>query len=149
MFEFLETTVDKFTFKVAADRLYTETHLWVKWEEGLVRVGLSDYLQQTSGDVAFAEPQAEGTPLTPGDELAAIETMKTNLSIPSPVSGVIKAVNPRLEAEPELVNEAPYDEGWLVLIEPSAWEAEKLNLLDAQIYFTRMTVEAEQEARNQ
>lgn len=148
MSEFLETSVDKFTFKVAADRLYTETHLWVKWEEGLVRVGLSDYLQQTSGDVAFAEPQAVGTPLTPGDELAAIETMKTNLSIPSPVSGVIKAVNPRLEDEPELVNEAPYDEGWLVLIEPNAWEAEKLNLLDAQIYFARMTAEAEQEAKN-
>lgn len=148
MSEFLETTVDKFTFKVAADRLYTETHLWVKWEEGLVRVGLSDYLQQTSGDVAFAEPQGEGTPLTPGDELAAIETMKTNLSIPSPVSGVIKAVNPRLETEPELVNESPYDEGWLVLVETNVWEMEKLNLFDARTYFARMTAEAEQETRN-
>lgn len=148
MSEFLEVTIDKFTFKVAADRLYTETHLWVKWEDGVVRVGLSDYLQQTSGDVAFAEPQAVGTPLTPGDELAAIETMKTNLSIPSPVSGVIKAVNPRLEDEPELVNEAPYAEGWLVLIEAGDWEAEKLNLLDAQTYFARMTAEVEQEAKN-
>lgn len=149
MSEFLETTIDKFTFKVAADRLYTPDHLWLKPEEGLVRVGLSDYLQQTAGDVAFAEPQAEATTLTFGDELATIETMKTNLSISSPISGMIKAVNPRLADEPELVNEAPYDEGWLVLIEPSAWEAEKLNLLDAQTYFARMTVEAEQEARNQ
>ncbi|MFN8459483.1 MAG: hypothetical protein U0401_33340 [Anaerolineae bacterium] len=53
MSEFLEITIDKFTFRVAADRLYTPDHLWVKIEAGGVRVGLSDYLQQTSGDVAF------------------------------------------------------------------------------------------------
>ena len=149
MSEFLEATVDKFTFKVATDRLYTDTHLWVKWEEGLVRVGLSDYLQQTSGDVAFAEPQAEGKTLTPGDELATIETMKTNLSIPSPLSGVIKEVNPRLEAEPELVNEAPYDEGWLVLVQITDWDADKLNLLDALAYFEKMKGEAEEEVKKQ
>lgn len=145
--EFLETTVAKFTFKVATDRLYTDSHLWVKWEEGLVRLGLSDYLQQTSGDVAFAEPQAEGIVLTPGDELATLETMKTNLSIPSPVSGTIKAANPRLEDEPELVNEAPYDEGWLVLVETSAWDTDKVELLDAHAYFALMTAEAEKEAK--
>ncbi|MCK6629504.1 MAG: glycine cleavage system protein H [Anaerolineae bacterium] len=148
MSEFLEITIDKFTFKVAADRLYTADHLWLKPEMEGVRVGLSDYLQQTSGDVAFAELQAEGTTLTPGDELAAIETMKTNLSIPSPISGVIKAINPRLEDEPELINEAPYEAGWLVLVEPNVWEEDKLNLLDAQAYFARMTAEAEQEAKN-
>jgi glycine cleavage system H protein len=148
MAKFLETSVDKFTFKVATDRLYTDTHLWVKPEADLVRLGLSDYLQQTSGDVAFAEPRAEGTILTLGDELAAIETMKTNLSIPSPVSGMIKATNPRLEDEPELVNESPYDEGWLVLIQASAWEADQLNLLNAQAYFALMTAEAEKEAKN-
>lgn len=148
MSKFLETTVDKFTFKVATDRLYTPDHLWVKLEPEGVRVGLSDYLQQTSGDVAFAEPQAKGTPLTPGDELATIETMKTNLSIPSPVSGVIKLANPRLEDEPELVNTSPYDGGWLVLIEASDWEAEKLKLLDGPAYFALMTAEAEKEASN-
>jgi glycine cleavage system H protein len=148
MSEFLETTIDKFTFKVAADRLYTADHLWLKPEQGLVRVGLSDYLQQTAGDVAFAEPQAEGTALIPGDELATIETMKTNLSIPSPISGVIKTVNPRLADEPELVNKAPYDEGWLVLLEASAWEADQLNLLDARTYFALMSAEAEKEAQN-
>lgn len=145
--EFLETTVDKFTFKVAADRLYTTDHLWLKPEMEGVRIGLSDYLQQTAGDVAFAEPQAEGTILTPGDELATLETMKTNLSIPSPLNGVIKAVNPRLEDEPELINEAPYGEGWLVLLEAGAWETDQLNLLDAQAYFALMTAEAEKEAK--
>lgn len=148
MSEFLETTIDKFTFKVATDRLYTDNHLWVKWEAGLVRIGLSDYLQQTSGDLAFAEPMPEGTELAPGDELATIETMKTNLSIPSPVSGVVKAVNPRLEDEPELVNQDPYGEGWLVLVETTTWGADTANLLDASAYFAQMKAEAEEEAKN-
>jgi glycine cleavage system H protein len=147
MSEFLEATVDKFTFKVAADRLYTADHLWLKMEDGLVRVGLSDYLQQTAGDVAFAEPVAEGVELGPGDELASIETMKTNLIIPSPVRGVIKTANSRLEDEPELVNQDPYGEGWLVQIEAGNWQADKAALLEAQAYFERMKTEAEEEAR--
>lgn len=147
MAEFLETTVAKFTFKVATDRLYTASHLWVKPEDGVVRIGLSDYLQQTSGDVAFAEPVAEGIELAPGDELASIETMKTNLMIPSPVSGVIRTVNSRLEDEPELVNQDPYGDGWLVLVETKDWPADSANLLEARTYFDRMKSEAEEEAR--
>ena len=147
MTEFLETTVDKFTFKVAADRLYTTDHLWVKWDDDLVQIGVSDYLQQSSGDVAFAEPKSVGTSLTRGDELAMIETMKTNLSIPSPVSGVIKLINPRLEDEPELVNKDPYGEGWLAQVEPRDWDTDKTNLLDATTYFEQMRVEAEAEAK--
>lgn len=147
MTEFLETTVDKFTFKVATDRLYTADHLWVKWSDGLVQIGLSDYLQQSSGDVAFAEPNSAGTTLTLGDELATIETMKTNLSVPSPVSGVIKLINPRLEDEPELVNTDPYGEGWLAQVEPSDWDMDKTHLLDADAYFKKMKVEAEEEAK--
>lgn len=147
MTEFLETTIDKFTFKVAADRLYTADHLWVRWEEGLVRVGLTDYLQQTSGDVAFAEAKPAGTGLARDDELAEIETMKTNLSVPSPVSGVIKLVNLRLEDEPELVNQDPYGEGWLAQVEPDDWDTDKTNLLDAPAYFEQMRAEAEAEAK--
>ena len=65
MSEFLEVTVDKFTFKVATDRLYTADHLWIKLEGGLARIGLTDYLQQTAGDVAFAEPKEENHPRNP------------------------------------------------------------------------------------
>ncbi len=66
MTEFLETTVDKFTFKVATDRLYTADHLWVKRSDDLVQIGLSDYLQQSSGDVAFAEPKSARNHPDPG-----------------------------------------------------------------------------------
>jgi len=153
--EFLETTVDKFTFKVATDRLYAQGHtftsfstgLWIKPEDGLARIGLSDYLQQTSGDVAFAEVEPEGTALTPGDDLASVETIKVDLVLPSPISGIIKQVNPALEDAPELVNQDPYGQGWLVLVEATDWETDKANLLDAETYFQMMKTEAEEEAK--
>jgi len=147
MSESLETTVDKFTFRVATDRLYTDSHLWVKPENGLVRVGLSDYIQQSSGDVAFAEPEPAGTELVRGDDLGSIETIKVNLVLPSPISGVIKEVNPALEDAPELVNQDPYGEGWLVLVEAADWQADRSNLLDAETYFELVKTEAEEEAK--
>ena len=148
MSEFLEATVDKFTFKVATDRLYTDDHLWLKMVDGLVSIGLTDYLQQSSGDVAFAEPEAAGTALSVGDILGSIETMKTTLDIPSPLEGVIKTVNPRLEDEPELVNQDPYGAGWLVQLAVSDWAAAQKDLLDPQTYYEWMKAEAEKEARN-
>ena len=147
MSEILTATVDKFSFKVPTDRLYTADHLWLKAEAGLVSVGLTDYLQQSSGDVAFAEPMAAGTELAAGAELANIETMKTTLIVPSPLAGVIKTVYPRLEDEPELVNQDPYGEGWLVRLEATDWEAVQKELLDPRSYYERMKAEAEEEAR--
>jgi glycine cleavage system H protein len=145
--DFIETTVDKFTFKVATDRLYTADHLWVKREGDVVRIGVSDYLQQTSGDLAFAEVKAEGTELARGDELASIETMKTTLIIPAPVNGVIKRVNGALEDAPELVNQDPYGKGWLAIVEPDDWATAQAGLLEAAAYFDQMRVEAETEAK--
>ena len=81
MSEFLETTVDKFTFKVATDRFYTAEGVWAKEEDGRVRIGLSDFVQQRSGDVAFAEVKPAGTALAAGDEVAVIETIKVNISL--------------------------------------------------------------------
>jgi len=144
--EFLETSVDKFTFKVATDRLFTDGHLWVKPEDGLARIGLSDYIQQSSGDVAFAEPELAGTELARGDDLGSIETIKVNLVLSSPISGVIKEVNPALEDAPELVNQDPYGEGWLVLVEATNWEADRAKLLDPERYFKMMKAEAEEES---
>jgi glycine cleavage system H protein len=144
--EFLETTVDKFTFRVATDRLYSDGHLWIKLEGKLARIGLSDYLQQTSGDVAFADVEPEGTQLAPGDDLASIETIKVNLVLPSPVSGVIQEISSSLEDAPELVNQDPYGEGWLTLVEATDWETDRANLLDPETYFEMMKTEAAEES---
>ncbi len=145
--EFLETTVDKFTFRVATDRLYTQYHVWVKWEGELARIGLSDYLQQTSGDVAFADLEPEGTHLAPGDDLVSIETIKVNLVLPSPVSGIIHQVNAALADAPELLNQDPYGKGWLALLEVNAWQTERDNLLDPVSYFELMQAEIEKESK--
>ncbi len=147
MTELLETTVDKFTFKVAADRLYNNEGVWAKLEEELVRIGLSDFVQQHSGDVAFAEVKPVGTRVASGEEVATIETIKVNISLSSPVSGEVQEINPSLSSAPEVINQDPYGAGWLALVQPTDWEADKAHLLEPQAYFVRMKVQAEQEAR--
>ncbi|MEJ2353795.1 MAG: hypothetical protein P8Y03_28790, partial [Anaerolineales bacterium] len=94
MSEFLETTVDKFIFRVATDRYYNQEGLWAKAEGNRVRIGLSDFVQQRSGDVAFAEVKPAGTQLAFGDEVAVIETIKVDIAFSSPVSGKVVEVNP-------------------------------------------------------
>jgi len=147
MSEFLETLVDKFTFKVATDRFYNQEGVWAKPEGTLIRIGLSDFMQQRSGDVAFAEIKPLGTAVAFGDEVAVIETIKVNISLTSPVSGKVVEVNPAMETAPEAINLDPYGDGWLAVIEATDWETDRTQLLDAQAYFARMKVEAEREVK--
>jgi len=146
--DFLQFTVDKFTFKVAADRSYSPEGLWALPEGDRVRLGLSDFLQQHSGDVAFAELKPAGTRLTTGDELAVIETIKVNLSLASPISGKVLEVNPVMASRPEAINQDPYGEGWLVIVAPDDWEAERSRLLGPEAYLAKAKREAEEEARS-
>jgi glycine cleavage system H protein len=145
--EFLETTVDKFIFKVATDRYYSSEGIWAQAEGNRVRIGLTDFLQQRSGDVAFAEVKPEGTALVAGDEVAVIETIKVNISLTSPMSGKVVEVNPAMETAPEAINKDPYGEGWLAMIEAADWEADRARLLDPQAYFNLMKGQAEEEAK--
>jgi glycine cleavage system H protein len=147
--EFFETTVDKFTFRVAKDRYYNQEGVWAKAEGSQVRIGLSDFLQQRSGDVAFADVEPEGTQLAFGDEVASIETIKIDIALPSPVSGKVLEVNPAMEDAPEAINQDPYGEGWLAVIEAPAWESDRSKLLDPEAYFAHMKVEAEEEIKKQ
>lgn len=145
MTEYLQITVDKFTFKVATDRFYNAEGIWAKQEGPCVRIGLSDFSQQRSGDIAFAEVKPEGTALAFGDEVAVIETIKVNISLSSPVSGKILEVNPDMETAPEVINQDPFQGGWIAVIEASDWEADQTRLLDAPAYFAKMKKEAEEE----
>jgi glycine cleavage system H protein len=147
MVEMLEITVDKFTFKVAADRLYSPEGMWVKQAGSQVRIGLSDYVQQRSGDVAFTEVRPAGETVQFGEEVATMETIKVNISLPSPVSGKIIEVNPVMSTAPETINQDPYEAGWLAVIEAADWEADKARLLDAQSYFSKMKRDAELEIK--
>ncbi len=147
MTEYLKMTIDKFTFRVATDRWYSEEGVWAMLEGDRVRVGLSDFLQQRSGDVAFAEVKPVGTSLTPGDELAVIESVKVNISLTSPIGGKVVEINPAMKDTPEVVNQDPFGAGWLTAIEPLDWVGDSRKLLDARSYLARMQKEANEEAQ--
>jgi glycine cleavage system H protein len=146
--EFLEYTLDKFTFRVATDRYYNADGVWAKEENGRVTIGLSDFLQQRSGDIAFTEVAEPSTELGSGDEVANVETIKIDISLPSPVSGRVIETNPAMELEPEIINEDPYGGGWLAIIETTDWPADQAQLLDPQAYYEHMVAEAEEEAKD-
>jgi glycine cleavage system H protein len=143
--EFLETTVDKFVFRVRRDCWYSRFGVWIRLEDSAARVGVSDYLQQASGDVAFVDVQPAGTVLAAGEELASIETIKVILSVQSPVSGTILQANEALEESPDLINQAPYGDGWLAVVELRDWQADRVNLLDAERYLEVMRAQALEE----
>ena len=143
---FLLATVDKFIFKVKAGNLYSAGGVWVALKEatGTARIGLSDYLQQSSGDVAFVSLPEPGQMISVGQELATIETIKVDLEVPAPMAGEVVAVNDALEDEPELVNLDCYGCGWLLELKPAQWPPE--DLLNAQAYLAVMTEQAQAEA---
>jgi glycine cleavage system H protein len=149
MSEFLEFSSGKFIFHIAADCLYTPEGVWARVQGDTIRVGLSDYLQQRSGDVAFVEIKSAGIQLSAGDEFAVIETIKVDLSLGAPVSGELLAANPALEAAAEAINQDPYGAGWMAEIRPLDWERESAALLSPVAYLAKAQAEADQETRRQ
>ncbi len=149
--EHLEATIDKFTFKVARDRFYTQDGVWllpsISPAGVAVRLGLTDYLQQHSGDAAFVNVKQTGAALKAGDEFAEIETVKVNVGLPSPIAGSIIETNKGLELNPEFVNQDPYGKGWLVVIQAADWEGASAVLLDANAYFQYMRAEIDRELK--
>ncbi len=149
--EYLEMTVDKFTFKVPRGRFYTRDGVWLlplTSAGGVtIRMGLSDYLQQHSGDVAFVNLKPPGTSLNVGDEFAEIETIKVNVGLLSPISGSVVHINTALELNPEFTNQDPYEKGWLMELRAADWEGARPNLLDANAYFDFMKSEIASELK--
>jgi glycine cleavage system H protein len=144
--ETLQVTVDKFIFRVKIGYLYTQDGVWLAMDEasGVARAGLTDFRQQSSGDLAFVDLPSLGQHVEQGDDLANVETVKVDLAVPAPISGEIVAANDALRETPELVNQDPYGAGWLVELKPARWPVE--GLLDAHAYLAVMTQQAEEEA---
>ena len=114
--------------------LYTETHEWVQqMDNGTAVVGITDHAQHEIGDIVYVDVPREGEDVAAGDELGAIESVKTVAPIYSPVSGKIVRSNKILENAPETMNSSPYDDGWVVVIKMSA-PAELKGLMDAAAY---------------
>lgn len=114
---------------------YTKDHEWANYdeEEGVVTVGISDYAQEKIGDITFVELPEEGDEVERGTSFAEIEHHKGVEEVYSPLTGRVFEVNSALSDAPELINQDPYDAGWLVKIEP-ANPAELDGLMDAEAY---------------
>ena len=102
------------SFEVPDDRRYLETHEWIHVEDGVGRVGLTDFAQDELGDVVFVEFPAVGEHLDQEAQFGVIESIKAVSDLYAPVSGEVTAVNDDIETAPELVNEDPYGAGWLL-----------------------------------
>ena len=145
MSEYLETVFDKFEIRVHKGYHYTQDGLWARIEAGRLRVGVSDYLQRTGGDVAFVEVVRQSSTIERQAEFGTLETAKTTVSLLSPISGTIEQVNGALSEKPELVNSDPYGEGWLVILAPRNLEDELKTLMNADQYFELMLRKLETE----
>jgi glycine cleavage system H protein len=145
--EYLEVTIDKFVFRVKTGWLYDEAGVWIAMDRttGIARVGLTDFRQQTSGDVVFVELPEPGIHVVAGDDLASIETIKVDLAVPAPLAGKVTGVNEALIDAPELINQDSYGAGWLVELKPATWPAP--GLMDAEAYLALMTTQAEEASK--
>ncbi len=113
---------------------YTKEHEWVRDEGGgRIRVGITDYAQDALGDVVYVDVPEVGTPVTAMQPFSEVESTKSVSDVFSPVTGTIVERNPLLEERPELVNESPYGDGWLVVLEMSD-PSELGSLMDAGAY---------------
>lgn len=115
------------------DVRYTEQHEWARKEGNLVRVGITDYAQDQLGDIVYVEIPEVGTEVRAGEPLGEVESTKSVSEVYAPVSGRVVERNELLADSPEVVNEDPYGDGWMVLIEPSD-PGEFEELMDAERY---------------
>lgn len=112
---------------------YTNEHEWIRVEGEEAYVGITDYAQDQLGDIVFVDVTTEGETLEKGEVFGTIEVVKTVSDLFLPVGGEILEVNPELEEHPEMVNQFPYGEGWIVKIKPTDL-SELDDLMDAEAY---------------
>jgi glycine cleavage system H protein len=116
------------------DLRYTKEHEWVRDEgSGRARVGITDYAQDALGDVVYVDVPQTGTDVTAGQPFSEVESTKSVSDVYAPVSGTVLERNAQLEDRSELVNEQPYGDGWLVVVEMSE-PAQLEGLMDAGAY---------------
>ena len=118
---------------VPADLKYTNDHEWVRVEGNEAYVGVTDFAQNELGDIVYVEVETVGDEIAQGEVFGTIEAVKTVSDLFMPLSGTVLELNPELEAAPELVNEDPYEKGWMVKV--SIKDTNELDeLLDAEGY---------------
>jgi glycine cleavage system H protein len=118
---------------IPADLRYSNDHEWVRQDGGTVTIGITEFAQDSLGDVVFVELPDQGVAVAAGESFTEVESTKSVSDIYAPLSGTISAINDALDAQPELLNSDPYGEGWICAIEMSD-PSELDGLLDADAY---------------
>ena len=125
------------SFEVPDERRYLESHEWTTVDADPVRVGVSDFAQDELGDVVFVELPSVGDDVVAGEPFGVIESIKAVSDLYAPVSGEVVGVNDALFDRPELVNEDPYGDGWMIEVAPTDGVS-FTELLDAADYETQI-----------
>lgn len=122
---------------------FHKEHTWVRLEnEDIGTIGISDYAQEQLGKIVYVELPEEGTEVTAGEEFGQIESSKSMSDLISPVSGEVIETNEALEDDPSIINDSPYDEGWMIKVKLSNPE-ELDDLLDRTSYEAMVSEEEE------
>jgi glycine cleavage system H protein len=105
--------------KIPDDLRYSSDHEWARLEDGRVRVGITDYAQDALGDVVFVQVPEVGAVVAAGQSISEVESTKSVSDIYAPVAGTVVEVNAELSDAPQRLNEDPYGDGWIFVVEPS------------------------------
>ena len=119
---------------IPGDLRYTAAHEWLRQDGEVAVIGITEHAQGELGDVVYLELPEVGSAIVQGESFGVIESVKAASDLYAPISGEVTAVNGALEAAPQLVNESPYDGGWLLKVRPSRFADEQAALLDAAAY---------------
>ncbi len=113
---------------------YTKDHEWLKKENGKCRMGVTDYAQKSLHEVVFVDLPVRGKHISKKEALGTVESVKAVSDYFAPVSGELVEVNDQLSNKPDMINTSPYTDGWIAVIEPSNWDAEIKELMNAVQY---------------
>jgi glycine cleavage system H protein len=134
-----ETTyLEGYGMSTPKDLRYSEEHEWVKDEGGNYRIGITHFAQSELGDIVFVELPSVGDDIKADEPFGSVESVKTVSELYAPISGKVIEVNEGLEDSPEFVNESPYENAWMIVVEPSN-VSELDELMSAEAY-EKMTV---------
>jgi glycine cleavage system H protein len=121
-------------YEVPEGLYYTKEHEWVKVEGDICRIGVTDYAQKSLHEIVFVDLPKVGIKVNQSQTLGSVESVKAVADVFAPISGEVRETNVKLADAPELVNQRPYGDGWIVVIKSINLEAELKVLLDARAY---------------
>jgi glycine cleavage system H protein len=120
--------------EIPSELKYTKSHEWVRSEDdGTVTIGITDHAQELLGDLVFVELPEVGTEMSAEDAVCVVESVKAASDVYMPISGEVVEINTILADAPETINDSPYDDGWLIRVQPSSPD-ELEDLMDADSY---------------